>query len=73
MLVAGVSTEGGVEVTARCGLTLGYYMVVVRDCVGSRRSEMRDLALEFVEKTHLDIATADEIMACWSRARPDLT
>ena len=73
VLVAGVSTEGGVEVTARCGLTLGYYMVVVRDCVGSRRSEMRDLALEFMEKTHLDIATADEIMACWSRARPDLT
>jgi nicotinamidase-related amidase len=69
VLVAGISTEGGVEVTARCGLNLGYYMVILRDCVGSRRPEMRDLALEFMEKTHLDIATADEVMACWGRAR----
>jgi nicotinamidase-related amidase len=69
VLVAGISTEGGVEVTARCGLTLGYYMVVLRDCVGSRRPEMRELALEFMEKTHLDITTADEVMACWGRAR----
>jgi nicotinamidase-related amidase len=67
VLVAGISTEGGVEVTTRCGLNLGYYMVVVRDCVGSRRAEMRDLALEFMEKTHVDIATSDEVMAVWQK------
>jgi len=69
VLIAGISTEGGVEVTARCGLNLGYYMVVLRDCVGSWRIEMRDLALQFMEKTHLDIATSDEVMAVWARTR----
>ena len=69
LLVTGISTEGGVEATARCGLNLGYYVVVLRDCVGSRRPEMRDLALEFMEKTHLDIASSGEVMACWDRAR----
>jgi nicotinamidase-related amidase len=67
VLIAGISTEGGVEVTARCGLNLGYYIVVLRDCVGSRRVEMRDLALEFMEKTDLDIATSDEVIAVWAR------
>jgi nicotinamidase-related amidase len=68
VLIAGISTEGGVEVTARCGLNLGYYMVVLRDCVGSRRIEMRDLALEFMGKTHVDIATSGEVMAVWARS-----
>jgi nicotinamidase-related amidase len=67
ILIAGISTEGGVETTARCGLNRGYYMVVLRDCVGSRRAEMRDLALDFMEKTHLDVATSDEVMAVWAR------
>ena len=69
VLMAGISTEGGVEVTTRCGLNLGYYMVVLRDCVGSRRIEMRDLALEFMEKTQVDIATSDDVMAVWARPK----
>jgi len=68
VLIAGVSTEGGVEVTARNGLNLGYYMVLLRDCVGSRRAEVRDLTLAFLEKTHLDMTTSDEVIACWRRA-----
>jgi nicotinamidase-related amidase len=69
VLVAGVSTEGGVEVTSRAGLNLGYYIVLLSDCVGSRKPEMRDLAIEFMRKTHLDIATSDEVIACWEKAR----
>jgi nicotinamidase-related amidase len=69
VLIAGISTEGGVEVTVRCGLNLGYYMVVLRDCVGSRRIEMRDLALDFMEKTQVDIATSDDVIALWARPK----
>lgn len=68
VLIAGVSTEGGVEVTARNGLNFGYYMVLLRDCVGSRRAEVRDLTISFLEKTHLDMATSDEVIECWRRA-----
>lgn len=68
VLIAGVSTEGGVEVTARNGLNLGYYMVLLRDCVGSRRAEVRDLTISFLEKTHLDMATSDEVIDCWRKA-----
>lgn len=68
VLVAGVSTEGGVEVTARNGLNYGYYMVILRDCVGSRRQEVRELTLSFMEKTHLDIANAEDVLECWRKA-----
>lgn len=68
VLVAGVATEGGVEVTARNGLNLGYYMVLLRDCVGSRHAEVRDLTISFLEKTHLDMATVDDVIACWRKA-----
>jgi nicotinamidase-related amidase len=36
ILVGGVATEGGVEGTARTARNLGYEVVVLRDCVGSR-------------------------------------
>ncbi len=68
VLLAGVSTEGGVEVTARNGLNYGYYMVLLRDCVGSRRQEVRDLTITFLEKTHLDMTITDEVLACWGGA-----
>src|SRR5919108_3568839 len=65
ILIGGVATEGGVEGTARTGRNLGYDMVVLKDCVGSRNRELHELALKLMEQTHFDIATANEIAAIW--------
>ena len=67
VLIGGVATEGGVEGTARTGRNLGYDMVVLKDCVGSRNRELHELALKLMEQTHFDIATANEIAALWRR------
>jgi nicotinamidase-related amidase len=67
ILIGGVATEGGVEGTARTGRNLGYDMVVLKDCVGSRNRELHELALKLMEQTHFDIATANEIAALWRR------
>jgi nicotinamidase-related amidase len=65
ILISGVATEGGVEGTARSARNLGYDVVVVRDCVGSRNRELHDMALKLMEQTHFDIASAGEIAGIW--------
>ncbi len=42
ILIGGVATEGGVEGTARTARNLGYDVVVLKDCVGSRNRELHE-------------------------------
>jgi nicotinamidase-related amidase len=67
ILIGGVATEGGVEGTARTARNLGYDIVVLKDCVGSRSRELHDLALKLMEQTHFDMATASEIVEIWGK------
>jgi len=67
LLIGGVATEGGVEGTARSARNLGYDIVVLKDCVGSRNRELHELALKLMEQTHFDIATAAEVAEIWRR------
>jgi nicotinamidase-related amidase len=64
VVLAGVTTESGIEGSARHGLNLGYNMVVVRDCVGSVLRERHETALKSMA-TFFDIANCDEIAAVW--------
>ena len=67
ILIGGVATEGGIEGTARTARNLGYDIVVLKDCVGSRNRELHELALKLMEQTHFDISTAGEIGEIWRR------
>lgn len=66
ILIGGVATEGGVEGTARSARNLGYDVVILRDCVGSRSRQLHELALQLMEQTHFDIANGAEIAALWT-------
>jgi nicotinamidase-related amidase len=67
VVLTGVSTEGGVEGTARHGVNLGYYMVVVRDAVGSLDREGHDLALRYMENT-FDVVDSKQILSIWGKS-----
>ena len=67
ILIGGVATEGGVEGTARSARNLGYDVVILKDCVGSRNRELHDMALKLMEQTFFDIATAADIAAIWDK------
>jgi len=66
ILIGGVATEGGVEGTARTGRNLGYYTVVLKDCVGSRRREYHEAALKLMEGAYFDLTTSDEVSQIWA-------
>ena len=65
LVIGGVATEGGVEGTARSARNLGYDVVVVNDCVGSRNREAHDMALKLMEQSFFDVVTAADIGAIW--------
>jgi nicotinamidase-related amidase len=67
IVIGGVATEGGVEGTARTARNLGYDVVVLRDCVGSRSRELHELALKLMEQSYFDIATASEVTEIWQK------
>ena len=65
LVIGGVATEGGVEGTARSARNLGYDVVVLKDCVGSRNRESHDMALKLMEQSFFDVVTAADISAIW--------
>jgi len=67
ILIGGVATEGGVEGTARSARNLGYDVVILKDCVGSRNRELHDMALKLMEQTFFDIATSSDIAEIWNK------
>lgn len=67
ILIGGVATEGGVEGTARSARNLGYDVVILKDCVGSRNRELHEMALKLMEQTFFEVASSADISAIWSR------
>ena len=64
LIIAGASLETGIDGTARDALNLGYYTVIVRDCVGSQFKDTYDAALNSLERI-FDIVDSSEIMREW--------
>jgi nicotinamidase-related amidase len=50
LLLAGISTENGIEATARDADNRGYYAVVLEDCVSSPDREAHELALALMRR-----------------------
>jgi ureidoacrylate peracid hydrolase len=66
VILAGVTTESGIEGSARHGLNLGYYMVVVKDCTGSVIENRHTTALKSME-TFFDLVDSKEIISLWDK------
>lgn len=66
VVLTGVNVATGISGTAREAINLGYYAVVVRDCVGTPSRQDYDVAMASIERL-FDVATADEIIAVWDK------
>lgn len=68
VVIAGVATEVGVDLTAKHALALGYVPVVVEDAVGSYTDENQEIGLAAL-RTWIPVVTADEIISVWQHDR----
>jgi nicotinamidase-related amidase len=64
LVLAGVATEQGVEMTARHALTLGLFPIVAEDAVGSFSQAGHELGLAYL-RTAVDVVSSEEIVKVW--------
>ncbi len=64
IVMIGCTTDGGVESTVRDGFLRGYFMIVVRDCVGTYTEEGHNAALKRMERFG-DIVDSKELIQIW--------
>lgn len=69
VVVAGCTTEGCVESTARDAMFNDYYVVVVEDCVASDDPHQHAASLSLM-RHRFDIATGEQVAQVW-QSRPD--
>jgi nicotinamidase-related amidase len=68
VVVAGCTTEGCVESTARDAMFNDYYVVVAEDCVASDDRAQHDASL-FLMRHRFDLANGDQIGQVWRSER----
>lgn len=68
IVIVGCTTDGGVEGTVRDGYYRGYFMVVVRDCVGTYTEEGHLGALKRMERFS-DVVKSGELIKIWQRSQ----
>ena len=66
IVMIGCTTDGGVEATVRDGYYHGYFMVVVRDCVGTYTEEGQSAGLKRMER-FADVVESKELIQIWRR------
>jgi ureidoacrylate peracid hydrolase len=64
IVIVGCTTDGGVEGTVRDGFYRGYFMVVVRDCVGTYTEEGHVGALKRMER-FADVVESGGLIQIW--------
>jgi nicotinamidase-related amidase len=68
LVLAGCTTEGCVESTARDALFLDYHVVIAEDCVASHSRAQHDASL-FLMRHRFDVAPAARIADSWAAGR----
>ena len=64
ILFAGISTEFGIDHSARDAAVRGFYTVVVSDCVSSPDETTHEMALKIMQRIFL-VVPSDEVMNEW--------
>ncbi|GAB4376420.1 MAG: cysteine hydrolase [Elainellaceae cyanobacterium] len=67
IIMTGVATNVCVESTARDGFMLDYYVVFMADCTASSNEMAHHATLENIGRHFGVVATAEEVIAAWSK------
>jgi nicotinamidase-related amidase len=70
LVIAGCTTEGCVESTARDALAHDYHVVIPADCVGSDDPRQHQASLLLMRHRVDVVDSGERIARCWAAARP---
>jgi nicotinamidase-related amidase len=66
LVIAGVATDIGIELTCRHAATLGYYSVVAEDATGAYSREAHERSLQFLRGWTTPVVTTQTIVDAWA-------
>jgi nicotinamidase-related amidase len=66
LVIAGVATDIGIELTCRHAATLGYYSVVVEDATGAYSAEAHERSLAFLRGWTTPVVPTQSIVDAWN-------
>jgi nicotinamidase-related amidase len=66
LVIAGVATDIGIELTCRHAATLGYYSVVAEDATGAYSREAHERSLAFLRGWTTPVVTTQTIVDAWT-------
>ena len=69
LIMTGTATNVCVESTARDGFFRDYYIAFTSDCAGTYSKEDQEATLNNISRFFGEVVTADEVSACWEKAR----
>ncbi|MBI2881651.1 MAG: cysteine hydrolase [Candidatus Tectomicrobia bacterium] len=69
LIMTGIATNVCVESTTRDGFFRDYYIVFTSDCTATYSKEDHEATLRNIRRYFGQVVTADEVTACWSRAK----
>ena len=72
VIMTGVATNVCVETTARQAFLRDYYVVFTSDCSATFSQAQHDAALYNIDQFFGEVATSEQIMACWPTAQARL-
>ncbi len=68
LVLAGATTDIGIEFTARHAAALGYYSVIVEDATGAYSRRAHERSIEFFRSWITPVAQAEGVCSIWRRA-----
>jgi len=69
LVIAGVATDIGIELTCRHAATLGYYTVVVEDASGAYSAEAHERSLAFLRSWTTPVVPTSTVVDAWKAQR----
>ena len=75
IVVSGLALSGCVEATVRDAITLGYFVVLTRDCVANGSAELTQQGLQTFERMLLkgNVTTSEALLQVWAGRRGGMT
>jgi ureidoacrylate peracid hydrolase len=72
VIMTGVATNVCVETTSRQAFMRDYYVVFTSDCTATFSQEAHDATLHNIDQFFGEVASSEEVMACWPGAEARL-
>ena len=72
LIISGIATNICVEMTAKIGFMLDYYILFLRDCTATISEELHNNTLNSIAAHYGEVVDSSDVVKCWKSSRANL-